>query len=76
MIHTSTSLHESIYYAAKDGMAITLYAILENKSADEVKELLETAYSEDGQKTTPLIITGIAILINDRPTVVVANKQS
>ncbi|XP_014672088.1 PREDICTED: protein fem-1 homolog B-like [Priapulus caudatus] len=53
---TATSLQESIYYAAKDGMAITLYAILENKTAEEVGELLETPYSEDGQKTTPIIV--------------------
>ncbi|KAJ9592024.1 hypothetical protein L9F63_001463, partial [Diploptera punctata] len=46
-----------VYYAARDGMAITLYALLAEKSDSEVHELLnQQVVEDDGQRCTPLIV--------------------
>ncbi|GAB6032424.1 hypothetical protein CHUAL_011062 [Chamberlinius hualienensis] len=49
-------LKNRVYYAARDGMAITLYALLADRSDAEVDELLSRVMEEDGQKCTPLLI--------------------
>ncbi|XP_063221513.1 protein fem-1 homolog B [Bacillus rossius redtenbacheri] len=50
-------LKHRLYYYARDGMAITLFALLADKDRSEVKDLLsEAVVDEDGQKCTPLII--------------------
>nr|CAD7401981.1 unnamed protein product [Timema cristinae] len=36
----SQTLKERVYYAARDGMAITLFALLSEKKSDVVQELL------------------------------------
>nr|CAD7265805.1 unnamed protein product [Timema shepardi] len=52
----SQTLKERVYYAARDGMAITLFALLSEK-CDIVQELLnQQVVEEDGQRCTPLII--------------------
>jgi hypothetical protein len=40
MTELAQSLRSRVYYAARDGMAITLYALLADKSAEEVHALL------------------------------------
>lgn len=40
MTELAQSLRNRVYYAARDGMAITLYALLNDKSDEEVHELL------------------------------------
>nr|CAD7605108.1 unnamed protein product [Timema genevievae] len=51
------TLKERVYYAARDGMAITLFALLSEKKCDIVQELLnQQVVEEDGQRCTPLII--------------------
>ncbi|XP_065334443.1 protein fem-1 homolog B isoform X2 [Cloeon dipterum] len=50
----SETLKERVYYAARDGLAITLYALLAQASNPE--KLLAEYVEEDGQSCTPLII--------------------
>ncbi|GJQ66144.1 putative ankyrin repeat protein [Trypoxylus dichotomus] len=51
------SLKNRIYYAAKDGMAIALYTLLNDRSVTEANNLInETVLEEDGQLCTPLIV--------------------
>jgi precorrin-3B methylase len=40
MTELAPSLRNRVYYAARDGMAITLYALLAEKRDEEVQELL------------------------------------
>jgi hypothetical protein len=40
MTELAQSLRNRVYYAARDGMAITLYALLADKCDEEVHELL------------------------------------
>jgi len=40
MTELAQSLRNRVYYAARDGMAITLFALLADKSGEEVHELL------------------------------------
>lgn len=40
MTELAQSLRSRVYYAARDGMAITLYALLADKNAEEVHALL------------------------------------
>lgn len=40
MLELSESFKNRVYYAARDGMAITLYALLSERSALEVQEVL------------------------------------
>lgn len=40
MTEISQSLKNRVYYAARDGMAVTLCALLSDKSEEVVKELL------------------------------------
>lgn len=57
MTELAQSLRNRVYYAARDGMAITLYALLADKSDEEVHELLNQQVMEDGgQRYTPLIV--------------------
>lgn len=56
MSESSDSLKTRVYYAARDGMAITLYALLADKPRDEVDKMLVQVVEEDGQKCTPLVI--------------------
>ena len=51
------SLKRKVYRAAKDGMAITLFAVLCNRSQQVIKTALEARIEEDGQKTTPFLIS-------------------
>lgn len=41
MTELAQSLKNRVYYAARDGMAITLYALLAEKNDEEVCELLK-----------------------------------
>lgn len=50
------TLKQKVYVAARDGMAISIFAMLWNLDRTIVKEVLEHETEEDGQKTTPLII--------------------
>ncbi|KAF2904721.1 hypothetical protein ILUMI_01458 [Ignelater luminosus] len=51
------SFKNRVYYAARDGMAITLYTLLSDKNRTEVNLLLNNSVVEDeGQHCTPLII--------------------
>ncbi|KAI5640138.1 ankyrin repeats (3 copies) domain-containing protein [Phthorimaea operculella] len=51
----STSLRERVFFAARDGMSLTLYALLYEKSTDEIDEVLNSDVCCDGVKCTPLI---------------------
>ncbi|XP_074650025.1 protein fem-1 homolog B-like [Tubulanus polymorphus] len=53
----SYALTRKVFKAARDGMAISLYALLCSKTPDEIHEALTYQSEEDGQKTTPLIIS-------------------
>ncbi|XP_049876595.1 protein fem-1 homolog B isoform X2 [Pectinophora gossypiella] len=50
----SSSLRERVFFAARDGMSLTLYALLYEKSTDEIDELLNSDVCCDGVKCTPL----------------------
>ncbi|XP_021919435.1 protein fem-1 homolog B isoform X2 [Zootermopsis nevadensis] len=56
MTELAQSLKNRVYYAARDGMAITLYALLAEKNDEEVCELLKQVIEEDGQRCSPLIV--------------------
>ncbi|XKL64612.1 hypothetical protein PGB90_004698 [Kerria lacca] len=48
---------EQVYFAARDGMAISLCSLLESMSQEQLRELLRTeVQDENGQRCTPLII--------------------
>ncbi|XP_039758992.1 protein fem-1 homolog B isoform X1 [Pararge aegeria] len=51
----TNTLRERVFFAARDGMSLTLYALLYEKSTDEIDELLNTDVCCDGVKCTPLI---------------------
>ncbi|XP_038211518.1 protein fem-1 homolog B isoform X1 [Zerene cesonia] len=51
----SSSLRERVFFAARDGMALTLYALLYEKNTDEIDDLLNNDVCSDGVKCTPLI---------------------
>lgn len=38
----SNTLRERMFFAARDGMSLTLYALLYEKNTDEIDELLNT----------------------------------
>lgn len=40
MLELSESFKNRVYYAARDGLAITLYALLSEKSLEEAEEVL------------------------------------
>ncbi|XP_076443652.1 protein fem-1 homolog B-like [Babylonia areolata] len=50
------SLKAKVHQAARDGMAISIFAMLWNLDRHIVNEVLEHHTEADGQKTTPLII--------------------
>ena len=50
------SLKGKVHQSARDGMAISIFAMLWNLDRHIVNEVLEHHTEEDGQKTTPLII--------------------
>ena len=50
------SIEYRVFAAAKDGMAITLYAMLCSKKPPDVQKILSTKTGEDGQVTTPFLI--------------------
>ncbi|XP_064621025.1 protein fem-1 homolog B-like [Lineus longissimus] len=52
-----SSLKEKTHMAARDGMAISLFALLCNRRREEVNEALSHFTLENGQNTTPLIIS-------------------
>ncbi|XP_017778117.1 PREDICTED: protein fem-1 homolog B [Nicrophorus vespilloides] len=58
MIESHESLKNRIYFAAKDGMHIVLFALLtDNITSEEANDLLNEKYiDEDGQQSTPLIM--------------------
>ncbi|XP_023933935.1 protein fem-1 homolog B isoform X2 [Bicyclus anynana] len=51
----TNNLRERVFFAARDGMSLTLYALLYEKSIDEIDELLNSDVCCDGVKCTPLI---------------------
>ncbi|CAL1674636.1 unnamed protein product [Lasius platythorax] len=51
------SLIKRIYYSARDGMAIALYTLLNDKSDADVNHLInQKVLEDDGQRCTPLIV--------------------
>jgi Fem-1 family protein b len=51
------NLKNRVYYAAKDGMSIALYALLVSGDKQEVEDILNEKFVEDdGQECTPLIV--------------------
>ncbi|KAF5291326.1 hypothetical protein FQA39_LY03477 [Lamprigera yunnana] len=50
------SFKNRVYYAARDGMAITLFTLLSDKNRTEVNKLLNNSIHEEGQHCNPLII--------------------
>ncbi|XP_041984321.1 protein fem-1 homolog B [Aricia agestis] len=50
-----SSLRERVFFAARDGMSLTLYALLYEKSPDDIDDLLNSDVCCDGVKCTPLI---------------------
>jgi Fem-1 family protein b len=52
-----SSLKEKTHLAARDGMAISLFALLCNRRREEVKEALSYFTYENGQNTPPLILS-------------------
>ncbi|XP_013788566.1 protein fem-1 homolog B-like [Limulus polyphemus] len=50
------SLRLRVYYASRDGMAITLYALLAEEPVETWPLYLDYLVEEEGQKCTPLII--------------------
>ncbi|KFM68369.1 Protein fem-1-like protein, partial [Stegodyphus mimosarum] len=59
MAEDKDSLRRRVYYAARDGMAITLYALLANTSENDLCYYLENPVEDDGQKCTPLLIAAL-----------------
>lgn len=57
MLGLPESFKYRVHFAARDGMAITLFTLLSEKTSDEVQEVLnEPLIQEDGQRCTPLIV--------------------
>ncbi|KAM3960358.1 protein fem-1 homolog B [Aphomia sociella] len=50
-----STLRERVFFAARDGMSLTLYALLFEKKYDEIDELVNNDVCCDGVKCTPLI---------------------
>ncbi|XP_026763059.1 protein fem-1 homolog B isoform X2 [Galleria mellonella] len=50
-----SALRERVFFAARDGMSLTLYALLFEKKYDEIDELVNNDVCCDGVKCTPLI---------------------
>lgn len=50
------SLKQKVFVAARDGMAISIFAMLWNLDRELVTDVLDHLTEEHGQKTTPLII--------------------
>lgn len=51
----NSSLRERVFFAARDGMSLTLYALLYEKLEEEVDEVLNGDVCSDGVKCTALI---------------------
>uniref|UniRef100_A0A2A4JA58 Protein fem-1 homolog B n=1 Tax=Heliothis virescens TaxID=7102 RepID=A0A2A4JA58_HELVI len=51
----TSSLRERVFFSARDGMSLTLYALLYEKNTDEIDDLLNSDVCSDGVKCTPLI---------------------
>ncbi|XP_047997047.1 protein fem-1 homolog B isoform X4 [Leguminivora glycinivorella] len=51
----NSTLRERVFFAARDGMSLTLYALLYEKTTDEIDDLLNSDVCCDGVKCTPLI---------------------
>lgn len=57
MTEISQSLKNRVYYAARDGMAVTLTALLAEQTEDVIKELVsQEVVDGEGQRCTPLTI--------------------
>lgn len=52
-------LKEKVHTAAKEGMAISIFALLWNMDKPLVKEILDHLTECEGQKTTPLVIAAM-----------------
>ena len=50
------SVTQSVFAAAQDDKVLTMFAMLCNRSAAEVKSILASPVEQDGQVTTPLLI--------------------
>ncbi|XP_075980950.1 protein fem-1 homolog B [Anticarsia gemmatalis] len=51
----TSTLRERVFFAARDGMSLTLYALLYEKDTDDIDDLLNGDVCSDGVKCTPLI---------------------
>ncbi|XP_013137293.1 PREDICTED: protein fem-1 homolog B isoform X2 [Papilio polytes] len=49
------TLRERVFFAARDGLSLTLYALLYEKNTDEIDDLLNRDICWEGIKCTPLI---------------------
>lgn len=59
MAEARDSLRRRIYYAAREGMARTLFTLLGNVSEDELPQYLEEPVEDEGHKCTPLLIAAM-----------------
>lgn len=50
------ALRERVFFSARDGMTLTLYALLHEKNAAEIDDLLNNDLCHQGIKCTPLIV--------------------
>ena len=51
-----TEVRKRVYFAARDGMAITIYAMLCNRDKKCIQQILSSATEDQGQNATPFII--------------------
>ena len=66
------TLKQKVFISSRDGMAISIFAMLWNVERDIVRDVLNHYTAEDGQKTTPLVISArngeekvVAVLISN-----------
>lgn len=52
----ASSLTYRVYFAARDGLTITLYALLADKPTECIRRALNHSVEDSGQKCTPLLI--------------------
>lgn len=53
MDDVSSSLRERVFFAARDGMSLTLYALLYEKNTDEIDDLLNSVSTTSPGITKP-----------------------
>ena len=56
LANESESLEERVHVAARDGLAVSLFAVLGERDAAEQKRLVETRTPHEGYGITPLMV--------------------